>query len=208
MSQSGTGLVHVGLELLWPYCPVAKKKAVGHKRGAGKISEVNADHADISSVGTKSGRGPKTGVHLRYHASPEYKKLTQDERAELHEWHETPEGKAATIKGKTNKRGGGGGKGKEVHFSEKAIAAAVDKKLAAKKKATLDEKSTNVAQAKSLRLTPITLTFLLLEPNLAVALRQASTFVITPLQSTRSSRRMKGRSSMNGARHRRERPLQ
>ena len=126
---------------LLPYCPVAKKKAVGHKRGAGKISEVTADHADISSFGTKSGRGPKTGVHLRYHAFPEYKKLTPDERAELHEWRETPEGKAATIKGKTNKKGGGGGKVKEVHFSEKALAAAVDKKLAAKEKATLDKKS-------------------------------------------------------------------
>jgi hypothetical protein len=129
---------------LLPYCPVAKKKAVGNKRGAGKISEITADGADISAFGTKSGRGPKTGVHLCYHAFPEYKKLTPDERAELHEWRETPEGKAATLKGKTKKKGSSGGKVKEVHFSEKAIAAAVDKKLAAKEKATAEDKS-NVA---------------------------------------------------------------
>ncbi len=49
--------------------------------------------------------------------------------------------KAATSKGKTYKKGSGGGKGNDVHFSEKAIAAAVDKKLAAKEKATADDKS-------------------------------------------------------------------
>eukprot|EP00957_Ditylum_brightwellii_P024964 1887604-Ditylum_brightwellii.AAC.1 len=50
---------------LLPYCLVAKRKtAIGNKRGAADISEVNAD---VTAFGSKSGRGLKTGVHLRYH---------------------------------------------------------------------------------------------------------------------------------------------
>eukprot|EP00957_Ditylum_brightwellii_P153479 11680723-Ditylum_brightwellii.AAC.1 len=50
---------------LLPYCPVAKRKtAIGNKRGANDTSDVSAD---VASFSYKSGRGPKTGVHLRYH---------------------------------------------------------------------------------------------------------------------------------------------
>jgi hypothetical protein len=62
-----------------PYCPVAKKQTAGAKRGAGEISELNADKAEgnISSFGVKNGRGSKTGVHLRYHKHSEYQKLSE-----------------------------------------------------------------------------------------------------------------------------------
>eukprot|EP00957_Ditylum_brightwellii_P133410 10171271-Ditylum_brightwellii.AAC.1 len=50
---------------LLPYCPVAKRKTtIGNKQGATDISDVSADVVDF---GSKSHRGPKTGVHLRYH---------------------------------------------------------------------------------------------------------------------------------------------
>jgi hypothetical protein len=119
-----------------PYCPVAKKKTVGNKRGAADISEVNAE---VSSFGSKSGRGAKTGVHLRFYAFPEYKKLSAAEKEELFEWRSTPEGKAATEKSKKHNKGGSGGK--SVHFSDKAIAAAVEKKLADKDKAAENDKT-------------------------------------------------------------------
>jgi hypothetical protein len=47
------------------YCPVAKKKTLGAKRGVGEISALDSDKNDgnVSSFGTKSGQGPKTGIH-------------------------------------------------------------------------------------------------------------------------------------------------
>jgi hypothetical protein len=120
-----------------PYCPVAKKKTTGSKRGAGEISTVDGDKNDgnVSSFGVKSGRGPKTGVHLRYHKHSEYQKLSEDEQTELREWRTTTQGAG---KGKHTKEKLGG---KRVKYDEKSIAAVVDKKIDAKLKAAQDTQS-------------------------------------------------------------------
>eukprot|EP00957_Ditylum_brightwellii_P200645 15295644-Ditylum_brightwellii.AAC.1 len=69
---------------LLPYYLVAKKKtAIGYKCGATDISEVSAD---VAAFGSKSGHGPKMGVHLCYHKFSEFKKLTPEELKELNEW--------------------------------------------------------------------------------------------------------------------------
>jgi hypothetical protein len=120
---------------LVPYCPVSKKRTAGTKRGAAEISEVHADadEAEVASFGTKSGRGPRTGVHLRYHKGPEYKALSDDEREELREWRKT-QNKSG---GKDSKKNG---HKKGPKSTDKAIAAAVEKKVEAKMKALADSK--------------------------------------------------------------------
>jgi hypothetical protein len=122
-----------------PYCPVAKKRIAGSKRGAGEISEVNAEQQEgnISSFGVKNGRGAKTGVHLRYHKHSEYQKLSEDEQTELREWRTAQ----SSGKRKNNKDRSGNGNGKKVKYDEKSIAAVVDKKIEAKMKAALENKS-------------------------------------------------------------------
>jgi hypothetical protein len=78
---------------LLPYDPVQRKRSghAGRKRSAAEISDVTHDEADISSFGAKKGIG-KTGVHLRYHPSSEYQKLTTEQKDELREWRETTGG--------------------------------------------------------------------------------------------------------------------
>jgi hypothetical protein len=121
---------------LVPYCPVAKKRTAGIKRGVAEISEVNADaeEAEIASFGTKSGRGPKTGVHLRYHKGPEYKALSDDEREELREWRKTQKSDGQGSKKNRSKKG-------HNKSTNKAIAAAVEKKVEAKMKALAESKT-------------------------------------------------------------------
>jgi hypothetical protein len=118
-----------------PYCPVAKKRIAGSKRGAGEISEVNAENneGNISSFGVKSGRGSKTGVHLRYHKHSEYMKLSEDEEPKLREWRAT--------KGSGNGKNQKEKSGKKVRYDEKSIAAVVERKIDAKMKAALENKS-------------------------------------------------------------------
>jgi hypothetical protein len=118
-----------------PYCPVAKKRTAGTKRGAAEISEVNADaeEAEVSSFGTKSGKGSKTGVHLRYHKGPEYNRLSEEEKDELREWRKTQKSDSKNSKKQ---------RGKPTYKStDKAIAAAVEKKVEAKMKALADNKT-------------------------------------------------------------------
>jgi hypothetical protein len=119
-----------------PYCPVAKKKVAGTKRGNGEISAIEGANTEgnVSSFGTKTGRGTKTGVHLRYHKHSEYQKLSTDEQAELHEWRSTQVG---GRKGGSNKDR----PTKKVQYDEKSIAAVVDKKIEAKMKAVADTHS-------------------------------------------------------------------
>eukprot|EP00957_Ditylum_brightwellii_P065015 4931696-Ditylum_brightwellii.AAC.1 len=94
---------------LLPYCPVTKRKiAIGNKRGTDNISDVSAD---VVSFGSKSGCGPKTGVHLSYHKFSEFKKLTPEEIEELKEWRNSPEGKASIEESRHRYRSGGGNKG-------------------------------------------------------------------------------------------------
>jgi hypothetical protein len=116
-----------------PYCPVAKKRTAGTKRGAAEISEVNVDseEAEVTSFGSKSGKGQKTGVHLRYHKVPEYNRLSNEEKEELREWRtQKSDGKHSKKKVKTGYKS-----------TEKAIAAAIEKKVEAKMKALADSKS-------------------------------------------------------------------
>eukprot|EP00957_Ditylum_brightwellii_P164743 12543243-Ditylum_brightwellii.AAC.1 len=65
---------------------------------------------------------------------------------ELKEWRNTPEGKASIEESRHRYRSGGdnkGGSGGKVHFTDKAIAAAAEKKLAAKDRAAEDNKKKN-----------------------------------------------------------------
>jgi hypothetical protein len=119
-----------------PYDPVAKKGTSGTKRGPGEISEVTGDtkDANVSSFGTKSGRGPKTGVHLRYHKYHEFKALNDAERKELAEWRLKQDGKTKTGKDQGKK---------SVQFTEKSISAVIDKKLDEKAKAEKDKNTKN-----------------------------------------------------------------
>eukprot|EP00980_Cylindrotheca_fusiformis_P023710 scaffold10830_cov73-Cylindrotheca_fusiformis.AAC.1 len=86
--------------------PVAKKVATsGTKRTNANISDSQANSTDstsanVSSLNLRSGKGPKTGVDLRYHKMSEYNKLTSEQKEELREWRKTPNGKAAMEAGK------------------------------------------------------------------------------------------------------------
>ena len=107
---------------LLPYDPVAKKRNQT-KRPHADVSDTSG--AEVAAFGTKPGIG-KTGVHLRYYKTAEYKKLTSEQKVELKEWRDS-------IKDKK----------KSNHGQDKAIAAAVEKavekRLAAR---TPDEEKT------------------------------------------------------------------
>jgi hypothetical protein len=118
---------------LLPYDPVQKKKvdqAVG-KRGAADISDVTGDEGNISSFGTKKGSGA-SGVPLRYHTKQEYDLLDKKQKDELREWR-----KSSAFKGDKRKKG----KKPENFDTAKAIASAVEKKVAEKLKAMELEKT-------------------------------------------------------------------
>jgi hypothetical protein len=95
--------------------------------------EVHAD-TEVASFGKKSSKGPKTGVHLRYHKGPEYNRLSDEEKDELREWRKTQK-----LDGKNRKKN----RGNKPAFksTDKAIAAAVKKKVEAKMKALADNKT-------------------------------------------------------------------
>ena len=119
---------------LLPADPVAKKQIkAGDKRSHAQISGVKFDdeNAEVASLKIKSGKGPKTGVDLRYHAFHEYKKLTREQRTELREWRRTPEGQAATkaAKASSEKSAKKKKQGDMERATEKAIVAAVEKKV-------------------------------------------------------------------------------
>ena len=67
---------------LLPYDPVAKKRSGGQKRGSAKLSSV----MDPSPATTKKPSTKKTGVHLHYYKTGEYRNLTNDQKEELKEW--------------------------------------------------------------------------------------------------------------------------
>ena len=70
---------------LLPHDPVAKKRTTKREYD----SNIGATTADISatSFGDKPGIG-KTGVHLRFHKTEEYRTLSPEQKAELREWRE------------------------------------------------------------------------------------------------------------------------
>jgi hypothetical protein len=117
-----------------PYNPVQKKRTdcTGGKRDYAEILDTTGTEADVSAFGAKKGIG-KAGVHLRYHSPPEYAKLSKEEKDELREWRQTSG--AGKCKGKPN-RGKDFKKEQGVRFeTNKAIASAVEKKVAEKLKA-------------------------------------------------------------------------
>ena len=67
---------------LLPYDPVAKKRSGGQKRGSAQISSV----MDPSPTTTKKPSIGKTGVHLHYYKTGEYRSLTNKQKEELKEW--------------------------------------------------------------------------------------------------------------------------
>ena len=75
-----------------PSDPVARR--INKKRSQVKIASVEEVQPHAKIFGIKSGIG-KTGVHLRYHLDHEYKALEPEQKAELGEWRQTPEGQAA-----------------------------------------------------------------------------------------------------------------
>ena len=67
---------------LLPYDPVAKKRSGGQKRGSAQDSSV----MDSSPITTKKPSIGKTGVHLRYYKTGEYRNLSNEQKEELKEW--------------------------------------------------------------------------------------------------------------------------
>ena len=60
-------------------------------------------NAQISAIDFSAGRGPKTGVDLRWHSPPEFKALSKEQKDELISWQKTDEGKATLNKSKAEK---------------------------------------------------------------------------------------------------------
>jgi hypothetical protein len=117
---------------LVPYDPVQKKRAdqaVG-KRGAADVLEVTGEEGNVSSFGTKKGSGA-SGVPLCYHTKQEHDLLDKKQKDELQEWR-----KSSAFKGEKNKKG----KKPDKFATTKAIASAVEKKVAEKLKAMEQEK--------------------------------------------------------------------
>ena len=94
---------------------------------------------DISSVSTKPGRGPKTGVDLRWHAKSEFQALSSAQKDELIEWQKTKDGKKIISDSKlsyfnNNKKRKAGDPSSNGKPSKKggidARIAALEKKLA------------------------------------------------------------------------------
>ena len=67
---------------LLPYDPVAKKRSSGQKRGSAQISSV----MDTSNATMKKPSIGKTGIHLHYYKTGEYRNLTRERKGELREW--------------------------------------------------------------------------------------------------------------------------
>lgn len=130
---------------LLPADPVAKKVAMsGNKRVNAHISGTqDNENSDatiyVSSLNIRSGKGPKTGVDLRYYKQKEYQRLTKEQKDELRSWRETPEGKRAMNDGKSNKK---------PKPEARNIAAMVDRKVQEKMEALKKEK-TSESEAKA-----------------------------------------------------------
>jgi hypothetical protein len=122
---------------LLPYDPVLKKRSdhAGGKRGAADISDLTGEEVNVSSFGTKKGTG-STGVSLRYHTVAEYKLLPKDQKDELREWRRGGK-KGAGFRGKSGKFSSGN---KPIDRS-KAIASAVEKKVAERMKSMEQDKA-------------------------------------------------------------------
>ena len=123
---------HKAANYLSVACPV-KKKNKGSKEQVRSKSQVAATNINI-----KSGRGPKTGVDLRWYPSKEFNNLKQAEKEELREWSKTEFGKAAfeeqkatflrkkkAEKRKRQSEGGGGSNSKGKFMSRAEVQAMI-----------------------------------------------------------------------------------
>jgi hypothetical protein len=93
LDDSPTGLresFERAVAFLLPLDPVARKSK--NKRA----------QAEISDTELKQSRGPKTGVDLRYYKLAEWKKLSDEEKAEVRELREQKNSKRARTGGKGN----------------------------------------------------------------------------------------------------------
>ena len=88
---------------------------------------VSFETTNVAAFGTKPGVG-KSGVHFRYYDKSEYSKLMKEQKTELHEWQ-----KGGAERGRSDART------KKAKF-EKAVAAAVEKKISEQVKASEEEK--------------------------------------------------------------------
>ena len=114
---------------LLPYDPVAKKHAArSSKRGSAEVSAVLYEATDVAAFGTKPGIG-KSGVHFHYYDKSEYSKLTKEQKTELREW----QSKGGAEWGRSD------AKTKKAKF-DKAVAAAIEKKISEQTKANEEEK--------------------------------------------------------------------
>ena len=73
---------------------------------SGAKSSGSGREATVSGIDFSAGRGPKTGVDLRWYSKEQFKKLSEDEKSELKEYMNTKEGKKAMRKSRNsfNKR--------------------------------------------------------------------------------------------------------
>lgn len=98
-------IVHTNISIyLYVYTIIKKRKSTS-KRGAGEISDVNAN---ISGFGDKAGIG-KSSVHLRWHDDDEYAKLSREQKAELNQWRTEQRKKNPDFGSEDSKKRKGGG---------------------------------------------------------------------------------------------------
>ena len=137
---------------LLPADPVARKRAaIGTKRGSAQISDTTAldTVADIGATQAKPSIG-NTGVHLRYYKASEYKKLSEEQKAELREWrHNNPDAHKSKRNGKPTRPS----PTKRAKFDKKQISSIVAKEVASvleKQKTEEAEQDANEAYIMSL----------------------------------------------------------
>ena len=111
---------------LLPYDPVAKKHAAGSSKRSAEVLAVSYKATDVAAFGTKPGIG-KSGVHFRNKS--EYSKLMKEQKIELREWRS----KGGAERGRSDARK------KKAKF-EKAVAAAVEKKISEQANLSEEEK--------------------------------------------------------------------
>ena len=124
---------------LLPYDPVAKRR-LASKRSNPQISAVqeaedSGESATVSSATTPRKKSiGKTGVHLRYHKYSEYKKLTDEQKAELHEWRsQLPDGKSKASKKRKHSDD-------SKSYSKKQVASMIKEKVDETVKELLEER--------------------------------------------------------------------
>ena len=107
---------------LQPYDPVAKKRNSSNKRGLADISDAKGDEAKVgaASASNKKAIG-KTGVEFRFYQPSEHKKLTAEQKKELHECR-------LNNDKKQNPKSGGG---KNPKWFDKAVASSLKAQLEA-----------------------------------------------------------------------------